>query len=217
MDSKLAKMLLEIEAVTFSTDKPFTWASGIKSPIYCDNRLVISFPSVREYVAESIVGLIRLHFPDVEIIAGTAMGGVPHAAWVAQKMKLPMIYVRSEAKTHGKMNLIEGVLPSNSKVVLIEDTVSTGKGALNAVKAIRSSKSTVLGVIAIFTYELPISERMFRENKIPFFALCNYSCVIGTAVRSNYVTAAQLEKLEKWKKDTRVCARASIMMLPILI
>jgi len=202
VDSKLAKMLLEIKAVTFSTDRPFTWASKIESPIYCDNRLVMSFPEVREYVAESIVALIRRHFPDVEIIAGTAMGGVPHAAWVAEKMKLPMIYVRSEVKTHGKMNLIEGVLPSDSKVVLIEDTISTGKSALNAVKAIRSSKSNALGVIAVFTFELPISERIFRENKIRFFALCNYSCVIETALRSNYMTGAQLEKLKKWKKDT---------------
>jgi orotate phosphoribosyltransferase len=162
----------------------------------------MSFPEVRECVAESIVAVIRQHFPDAEIIAGAAIGGVPHAAWVAQKMRLPMIYVRSEAKTHGKMNLIEGVLPSNSKVVLIEDTVSTGKSAINAVKAIRSSRSNPLGVIAIFSYELPISEKIFRENKIPFFALCNYSCVIETARRSNYMNDAQLEKLKKWKRDS---------------
>lgn len=144
---KVAKALLEIEAVTLSPNEPFTWASGIKSPIYCDNRITISVPSVRTLITDGLVALIKDKYPDVEVIAGTATAGIPHAAFVAQKMDLPMIYVRSKAKDHGKAKRIEGRIQPGQKVVLIEDLISTGGSVIEAAKAAESEGAEVLGCV----------------------------------------------------------------------
>lgn len=199
MSCKIANMLLEIGAVTLRPDQPYLWASGIRSPIYCDNRIIISYPKVRNFVARRIVTLIRRCLPDVDVIAGTATGGIPHASWVAQKMGLPMIYVRSAEKKHGKENIIEGVLSPGSQTVVIEDLISTGESALKVVETIRNAGAKVLGIMAIFTFELLVAEKNFREKQVPYYALCNFSCLIKAALKHKYVNREQMESLKKWK------------------
>ena len=151
----IAKDLLTIEAVFLRPNEPFTWASGIKSPIYCDNRMTMSYPAVRKAIASGLAAQIKEHFPDVEVIAGTATAGIPHAAWVADILDLPMVYIRSKAKDHGKGNQIEGRITEGQKMVVIEDLISTGGSVLEACEAAAREGANVLGVAAIFTYELP--------------------------------------------------------------
>ena len=196
---KIARALLQIKAVELRPQDPFIWASGLRSPIYCDNRLTISYPEIREMIADGFVELIRAQYPDVEVIAGAATGGVPHAAWVAQKMNLPMIYVRSSAKKHGKGSMIEGVLKEGQKVVVIEDLISTGGSVLNVVEGVREAGGQVAGVAAIFSYQFPKADHNFAEAGVPFATLSNYSALLPVAVQENYVSAGDLELLNKWK------------------
>lgn len=159
----IAKDLLTIEAVFLRPNEPFTWASGIKSPIYCDNRMTMSYPAVRKAIASGLAAQIKEHFPDVEVIAGTATAGIPHAAWVADILDLPMVYIRSKAKDHGKGNQIEGRITEGQKMVVIEDLISTGGSVLEACEAAAREGANVLGVAAIFTYELPQGLNNFEK------------------------------------------------------
>src|SRR5699024_4347110 len=154
IEKEVAKKLLEIQAVSLNPNHPFTWASGIKSPIYCDNRITLGYPEVRKLIAKNLVKKIEDNYPEAEVIAGTATAGIPHAAWVAELMELPMVYIRGKKKDHGKTNQIEGVLKSGQKMVIVEDLISTGGSVLEAYQAAVDAGAEVLGVVAIFTYEL---------------------------------------------------------------
>ncbi|MFD1899621.1 orotate phosphoribosyltransferase [Enterococcus termitis] len=198
---KIAKDLLEIEAVFLSPNEPFTWASGIKSPIYCDNRITMSYPVVRKDIAQGLADKIKAEFPDVEVIAGTATAGIPHAAWVAEILDLPMVYIRSKAKDHGKGNQIEGRIFKGQKMVVIEDLISTGGSVLEAAEAAVREGADVLGVAAIFTYELPKGTEKFAEKGTKLVTLTNYSTLIDAALESNYIEENDVALLQEWKKD----------------
>ncbi|MBM7711799.1 orotate phosphoribosyltransferase [Enterococcus xiangfangensis] len=198
---QIAKELLSIEAVSLSPDEPFTWASGLKSPIYCDNRVTMSYPEVRRAIAQGLAAKIKETFPDVEVIAGTATAGIPHAAWVAEILDLPMVYIRSKAKDHGRGNQIEGRITEGQKMVVIEDLISTGGSVLEAAAAAKKEGATVLGVAAIFTYELAKGKENFAAVKMPLITLTNYSTLIESALQENYINHDQLALLKKWRKD----------------
>ncbi|EMF0378119.1 orotate phosphoribosyltransferase [Enterococcus hirae] len=201
IEKNIAKDLLAIEAVFLSPNEPFTWASGLKSPIYCDNRITMSYPKVRKAIAQGLAEKIKQAFPDVEVIAGTATAGIPHAAWVAEILDLPMIYIRSKAKDHGKGNQIEGRIFEGQKMVVIEDLISTGQSVLEATEAAKREGANVLGVAAIFTYELPAGEENFAKAELPLFTLTNYSVLIETALAEKYIDEAELALLKEWKKN----------------
>ncbi|MCA1059227.1 orotate phosphoribosyltransferase [Rossellomorea aquimaris] len=201
MKHAIAKQLLEIEAVYLNPNEPFTWSSGIKSPIYCDNRLTLSYPSVRNDIAEGLSKMVQQHFPDAEVIAGTATAGIPHAAWVSEKLNLPMCYVRSKAKAHGKGKQIEGIAAPGQKVVVVEDLISTGGSCITAVDALREAGCDVLGVVAIFTYGLDKGEKMLNEHDIQSYTLSDYSSLLEVAVEKEIIREDELEQLKLWKED----------------
>lgn len=201
IEQQVAQNLLAIKAVFLSPNEPFTWASGIKSPIYCDNRLTMSFPKVRRLIAKGLAEKIKKQFPEVEVIAGTATAGIPHAAWVAEILDLPMVYIRSKAKDHGKGNQIEGQITPGQKMVVIEDLISTGGSALEACQAAKREGADVLGVAAIFTYELPKGATNFNTAKLPLVTLTNYTTLIQTALEEGYISEADLALLTAWKHD----------------
>ncbi|MGX7035809.1 orotate phosphoribosyltransferase [Enterococcus hirae] len=201
IEKNIAKDLLAIEAVFLSPNEPFTWASGLKSPIYCDNRITMSYPKVRKAIAQGLAEKIKQAFPDVEVIAGTATAGIPHAAWVAEILDLPMVYIRSKAKDHGKGNQIEGRIFEGQKMVVIEDLISTGQSVLEATEAAKREGANVLGVAAIFTYELLSGEENFAKAELPLFTLTNYSVLIETALAEKYIDEAELALLKEWKKN----------------
>ncbi|EOA7277416.1 orotate phosphoribosyltransferase [Enterococcus hirae] len=201
IEKNIAKDLLAIEAVFLSPNEPFTWASGLKSPIYCDNRITMSYPKVRKAIAQGLAEKIKQAFPDVEVIAGTATAGIPHAAWVAEILDLPMVYIRSKAKDHGKGNQIEGRIFEGQKMVVIEDLISTCQSVLEATEAAKREGANVLGVAAIFTYELPAGEENFAKAELPLFTLTNYSVLIETALAEKYIDEAELALLKEWKKN----------------
>ncbi|MEG0285248.1 MAG: orotate phosphoribosyltransferase [Vagococcus sp.] len=200
---QIAEKLLEIKAVALSPNEPFTWASGLKSPIYCDNRLTMSFPEVRRLVAKGLAEKIKTEFPEVEVIAGTATAGIPHAAWIAELLDLPMVYIRGKAKDHGKKNQIEGQISEGQKMVVIEDLISTGGSVLEACVAAENEGANVLGVAAIFTYELPKGIENFAEAKVPFITLTNYTELIEVATEKNYIAESDVDLLQQWKKDPK--------------
>lgn len=201
LETTIAKDLLEVEAVFLSPNEPFTWASGIKSPIYCDNRITISYPKVRKQIAQGLADKIKAQFPDVQVIAGAATGGVPHAAWVADILDLPMVYIRAKAKDHGKGKQIEGRIEKGQKMVIIEDLISTGGSVLGTCEAAEKEGADVLGVAAIFTYELPKGKENFAAANVPLVTLTNYSTLIEVALASNYISEADLKLLKAWKED----------------
>ncbi|CAI2699108.1 orotate phosphoribosyltransferase [Apilactobacillus kunkeei] len=197
----IASDLLKINAVTLSPNEPFTWASGIKAPIYTDNRITISFPEVRTHIADGLAELIRNKFPEVKVIGGVATAGIPHAAIVSDKMDLPMIYVRSKPKDHGRGKQMEGSIDENAPIVLIDDLLSTGKSVLNAAQALKNEGYNVIGVVAIFSYELPDSTKNFKEDGIEFDTLTNYSTIIEQAKAENSISDSELVVLRKWRDD----------------
>ncbi|CAI2672181.1 Orotate phosphoribosyltransferase [Apilactobacillus kunkeei] len=197
----IASDLLKINAVTLSPNEPFTWASGIKAPIYTDNRITISFPEVRTHIADGLAELIRNKFPEAKVIGGVATAGIPHAAIVADKMDLPMIYVRSKPKDHGRGKQMEGSIDENAPIVLIDDLLSTGKSVLNAAQALKNEGYNVIGVVAIFSYELPDSTKNFKEAGIEFDTLTNYSTIIEQAKAENSISDDELVVLRKWRDD----------------
>ncbi|RRJ66622.1 orotate phosphoribosyltransferase [Paenibacillus oralis] len=199
--AQIAENLLEIGAVALRPHQPFTWTSGIKSPIYCDNRLTMSYPAIRDLIAESFAALIREVYPEAEVIAGTATAGIPHAAFTAQKLGLPMAYIRDKAKGHGKENQIEGLIKPGQKVVVIEDLISTGGSSLKAALAVREAGAEPLAVLAIFSYQLDKAVNAFAEAGIPLKTLSNYSALIDVAVRRGNIKAEDLELLQSWRQD----------------
>ncbi|MRI02956.1 orotate phosphoribosyltransferase [Limosilactobacillus reuteri] len=198
---RVAKALLDIHAVTLNPDQPFTWASGLKSPIYTDNRLTISYPEVRQAIFNGMVEQIKLHFSEADVIAGTATAGIPHAAWVAQNMELPMIYVRTKPKDHGQGKQIEGILKEGQKVVVIDDLISTGGSVLNAVRAVNNAGGKVIGVVSVFTYDLPAAEQNFMANGLKYYSVTDYMTLIKVAKENNQISADHLKSLQEWRKD----------------
>lgn len=197
----VAESLLKINAVTLSPEKPFTWASGMKSPIYTDNRITISYPAVRKAIYTGLAQLVRDHFPETEIVAGTATAGIPHAAWVAQQLKLPLIYVRKQPKDHGRGKMIEGILEPGKKVVVVDDLLSTGGSVLKSVKAVREAGGKVVGVISIFTYQLPAADANFGAAGIKYYSVTNYTDLINLAMRNHEISPAHLESLKQWRDN----------------
>lgn len=198
---QIAKDLLSIKAVELSPAKPFTWASGLKSPIYCDNRLTISYPEIRTRIAQGIAAQIKDRYPDAEVIAGTATAGIPHAAWVAAELNLPLVYVRSKPKDHGQGRQVEGVLPNGAKTVVVDDLLSTGGSVLKAVTATQNEGAQVIGVAGIFSYQLPQLDANFQEAGIPYTTITNYTELLDAAVEENYVTAEDRAVLADWRQD----------------
>lgn len=201
LERKLAKELLAIEAVALRPNDYFTWTSGIKSPIYCDNRITMSYPIIRKEIAAGMVEVIKEKYPAVEVIAGTATAGIPHAAWVSELLDLPMIYVRDSAKKHGKTNQIEGRVLEGQKVVIIEDLISTGLSSLKVAKALRESGAEVLGVVAIFSYELKKAQDAFEEAGVVYITLTNYPVLVEEAVAIEYIHQDDVEKLLEWRNE----------------
>lgn len=201
LERKLAKELLAIEAVALRPNDYFTWTSGIKSPIYCDNRITMSYPSIRREIAAGMVEVIKEKYPAVEVIAGTATAGIPHAAWVSELLDLPMIYVRDSAKKHGKTNQIEGRVLEGQKVVIIEDLISTGLSSLKVAKALREAGAEVLGVVAIFSYELKKAQAAFEEVGVEYITLTNYPVLVEEAVAIDYIHQDDVEKLLEWRNE----------------
>ena len=201
LERKLAKELLAIEAVALRPNDYFTWTSGIKSPIYCDNRITMSYPSIRREIAAGMVEVIKEKYPAVEVIAGTATAGIPHAAWVSELLDLPMIYVRDSAKKHGKTNQIEGRVLEGQKVVIIEDLISTGLSSLKVAKALKEAGAEVLGVVAIFSYELKKAQDAFEEAGVEYITLTNYPVLVEEAVAIEYIHQDDVEKLLEWRNE----------------
>jgi orotate phosphoribosyltransferase len=198
---KTAEYLLQIKAIKLQPSNPFTWASGWKSPIYCDNRKTLSFPKVRSYIRDSFAAVVNEYYPEAELIAGVATGAIAHGALVAEKLELPFVYVRSEAKEHGLGNQIEGFFEPGQKVVVIEDLISTGGSSLNAVKALRDAGCDVVGMAAVFTYEFSKAADGFAAANCRLHTLSNYSTLILTAVETGYITEKDVETLKQWRKD----------------
>lgn len=199
MKHRIARELLNIEAVALRPDDPFTWSSGMKSPIYCDNRLTLSYPSLRSEIRNGLVGLIKEHFPDVDVIAGTATAGIPHAALVAEQMNLPMIYVRGSSKSHGKGNQIEGKIKRRDRVVIIEDLISTGGSVIHVQKALLEVGADVLGAAAIFTYGLEKGKQLLKEADLTYYTLTDYEVLLEAARESGYITKEEEARLSLWK------------------
>lgn len=199
LERKLAKELLAIQAVALRPNDYFTWTSGIKSPIYCDNRITMSYPSIRREIAAGMVEVIKEKYPEIEVVAGTATAGIPHAAWVSELLDLPMIYVRDSAKKHGKTNQIEGRVLEGQKVVIIEDLISTGLSSLKVEKALREAGAEVLGVVAIFSYELKKAQDAFEEAGVEYITLTNYPVLVEEAVAIDYIHQDDVEKLLEWR------------------
>jgi orotate phosphoribosyltransferase len=197
---EIASQLLRIQAIKLQPNEPFTWASGWKSPIYCDNRLSLSFPEVRKQIKDSFAHLIRHYYPDAEAIAGVATAGIPQGALVAEALNLPFIYVRSSAKAHGLSNQIEGKAIKGQKVVVLEDLVSSGGSSLAAVKALKASEIDVLGMTAIFNYGFPIAKQNFSNDKVSLVYLSEYTLLIELAVAQGYINEAVAITLNKWRE-----------------
>ena len=200
-EQKVAEILLQIKSIKLDPANPFTWASGWKSPIYCDNRKTMSFPEVRAFLRTEFTRVIREKYPDVELIAGVATGAIAIGVLVAEELGLPFVYVRPKAKDHGLGNQIEGVLQEGQKVVVIEDLISTGNSSLNAVAALKEAKTRVLGMVAIFSYQFQVAEKSFRDAGVELITLGNYSVLIEQAEKKGFISSEKSETLRKWRKD----------------
>ncbi|MBF0713454.1 orotate phosphoribosyltransferase [Gemella sp. GH3] len=201
LERDIAKNLLEIKAVELRPNDYFTWTSGLKSPIYCDNRLTMSYPSVRRNIAKGLSLIIKENYPEATVIAGTATAGIPHAAWVSEILDLPMSYVRDSKKKHGKTNQIEGKITSNDKVVVVEDLISTGVSSINVVKALRETGCEVLGVVAIFSYLINKSKEEFEKENISYSTLTNYDALIEEAKIQGYIKEEDIAELVQWRDN----------------
>ena len=204
LNFRIAKLLLEINAIKLQPNNPFVWSSGIKSPIYCDNRILLSFPSYRNLVAKEIANLISQKYKSVDIIAGVATGAIGIGLLVAEKLKLPFIYVRPESKGHGRKNQIEGCVEKNKKVFVVEDLISTANSSIKAIQALKNEGVKVLGMCSIFTYELTIGKNNLKSEKIDFFSLSNYSTLIKVAKELNYIKDKEINILSKWNPSTKI-------------
>lgn len=198
---RIAEELLKIKAIKLSLQNPFNWASGWQSPIYCDNRITLSYPAVRTYIRQQFCTAILDHFGKPDVIVGVATGGVPQGVLVAQELGLPFIYIRGNAKEHGMGNLIEGLYEAGQKVVVIEDLISTGGSSIKAVDSLREAGLIIKGLAAIFTYGFSLAERSFEKAECPFITLSDYDTLIEQALSSNYINANELAELKKWKDN----------------
>jgi orotate phosphoribosyltransferase len=196
-----AEYLLQINAIKLNPENPFTWASGWKSPIYCDNRVALSYPDIRTFLSKSISNEVQTQFGSDIVIAGVATGAIGIGMLVAQELNLPFVYVRPEAKKHGRQNQIEGALEPGKKVVVIEDLISTGMSSLNAVKALQNADATILGMYALFTYGFEKAEKAFSQAKIELQTLCDYEQLLPVALKANKISKVQSENLKTWRKD----------------
>ena len=203
MNQLIANHLLTIEAVLLRPENPFTWTSGIKSPIYCDNRLTLSFPKVRKDIEKGLCELLKEHYPECEMLMGTATAGIPHAAIMADKLELPMGYVRSSAKKHGRGNQVEGFVKEGMKVVVVEDLISTGKSSIEAVEVLREMGCEVLGIISIFSYELEVGLKNLAIADCKNVSLCNYDTLVNVAAEIGKISPKSVSKLAAWRKDPR--------------
>jgi orotate phosphoribosyltransferase len=199
--AEVADKLLEIQAIRLQPEKPFTWASGWKSPIYCDNRLSLSFPEVRNLIKNHLVDSVSHFFQNVEAIAGVATAGIPQGALIANELELPFIYVRSKPKGHGMENMIEGKITPGQKVVVVEDLVSTGGSSLKAAEDLKNAGFEVLGMVAIFSYGFEVAAQNFSKAGVKLVCLSHYDALLPIAVKRNYVTAEMLDSLSEWRKD----------------
>jgi orotate phosphoribosyltransferase len=197
----IASLLLQSKAIKLNAETPFTWASGIKSPIYCDNRQTLSYPQVRRQIALQLTKLAKEFFPEVTVIAGVATGAIAHGILVAEELGLPFVYVRSAPKGHGMGNQVEGRIMPGEKILVIEDLVSTGKSSIAAVKALREAGFLVEGMLAIFSYDLPEAEKAMSENKCELVTLSNYTCLLETALQEGRISSEELQILAKWRED----------------
>ncbi|WP_430974040.1 orotate phosphoribosyltransferase [Sunxiuqinia rutila] len=198
---EVTKKLVQINTIKIQPSNPFTWASGWKAPIYCDNRKILSYPEARTFIRDQFVKLIREQYPNAEVIAGVATGAIAHGMLVAQELGLPFIYVRSKPKDHGLENLIEGDLKAGQKVVIIEDLVSTGVSSLKAAEAISNFGGDVLGMMAIFTYNFPVAKENFEKAGIELTTLSRYKTLIEVALESGEIKESQVESLNQWRQD----------------
>jgi orotate phosphoribosyltransferase len=198
MKKVIAEKLLTINAVALKPNEPFTWTSGLRSPIYCDNRLTLSYPEVRKAIAQGLQAIILEKYPAAEVIAGTATAGIPHAAWVSDLLNLPMCYVRSKAKGHGKGNQIEGKVEKGQKVVVVEDLISTGGSVITAVQALREAGCEVLGVVSIFTYGLEKGKEAFEQEEIQSESLTDFANLVEVAIEKGYISKNDQESLLSW-------------------
>mgnify|MGYP002631682036 FL=1 len=198
---KVAEFLLQIKSISLRPDNPYDWASGWKSPIYCDNRKTLSYPRIRTFIRQEIVKAIDENFGRPDLIAGVATGGIAQAALVAQEFGLPLIYVRPSAKAHGTQSQIEGVVESGQSVIVIEDLVSTGNSSLIAVDALREAGCSVKGMVAIFSYNFDLAKKNFLEHKCPLVTLTDYEAVLEKAIESNYIQESDLESLKEWRAN----------------
>lgn len=201
LGQQIAEYLLQIKAIKLNPANPFTWASGIVSPIYCDNRKILSHPKIRTVIRDAFVKKIQNDFPDNEVIAGVATGAIAMGVLVAEKMGVPFVYIRSSAKAHGLQNTIEGDFDPSKKTIVIEDLISTGKSSLTAVTTLRESGADVLGMVAIFSYLLDIAKANFEKENCKLITLSDYDSLIQKAIESNYIQQSDLETLMQWRKD----------------
>ena len=204
----LANFLLQIKAIKLNPASPFTWASGLKSPIYCDNRITLSYPNIRTFIREAFVRMCVEHYGKPDLIAGVATGGIPQGVLVAQELGLPFCYVRSEAKSHGLNNQVEGIVQKGASVVVIEDLVSTGKSSLAAVEALREKGANVKGMMAIFTYQLDAATEAFKKADCDLVTISNYEALIQKAVEENYVSDNQMQSLKEWRMSPQAWSDA---------
>ncbi|CEN44618.1 orotate phosphoribosyltransferase [Capnocytophaga canimorsus] len=198
---KTADYLLQIKAIKLNSENPFTWASGWKSPIYCDNRVVLSYPEIRNYIAQQMVREVQERYPQTQVIAGVATGAIGMGMLVADKLGLPFIYVRPEPKKHGQQNQIEGALQSGQKVTVIEDLISTGMSSLNAVKALKSAQAEVLGMLAVFSYGFETAHQNFKQENVVLHTLSNYENLLLQALNIGYISENELEMLKSWREN----------------
>ncbi|MDD7692386.1 MAG: orotate phosphoribosyltransferase [Prevotella sp.] len=201
MKKAFAAKLLDVKAIKLQPNAPFTWASGWKSPFYCDNRKVLSFPELRTYVKLELTHAVLEYFSNAEVVAGVATGAIAQGALVADALGLPFVYVRSKAKDHGMGNLIEGELSKGAKVVVVEDLISTGGSSLKAVEAIRQAGAEVIGMVASYTYGFPVAEKAFADAGVKLVTLTDYDHVVEEALETNYISEADIELLHEWRKD----------------
>ena len=201
IEKDFAALLLQVNAIKLQPNEPFTWASGWKSPFYCDNRRTLSFPQVRNFIKVELTHHILEHFPEVDAVAGVATGAIAQGALVADSLQLPFVYVRSKPKDHGLENLIEGELKPGQKVVVVEDLISTGGSSLKAVEAIRKAGSEVLGMVAAYTYGFPVAEKAFEEANVPLITLTNYEYVVQVALETGYISQDDLALLDSWRQN----------------
>ena len=201
MEKQVAKLLMDIKAVFLRPNEPFTWASGIKSPIYCDNRLTLSYPKVRDVIEQGLADIVKAKYPEVEVIAGTSTAGIAHGALVANILDLPMAYVRASAKDHGRNNQIEGRIEKGAKVVVIEDLISTGGSAIDVVNVLREHGAEVMGIVSIFTYGLQKGIDRLAAANIENTSLSNYNALVAVAAETGYIAEGDIKKLEAFQKN----------------